>query len=1188
MKKQPFFVAKITLFLFTFQLAIGQVYDNSFSPTAESIRMAPTPNSPEAQAFTKYGNTPVNMYTGSPNIQIPIYTHKGRELDLPISLSYDASGIKVEQLATTVGLGWNLNVGGRISRITNGQPDDFHNTSHTYGPYKSFWDSEVNSKMLLYDDLSSNPSFGGPSGKQDLLDYMYFLKKANDNEYDIQPDYFSFNALGNSDMFVIDVASKLPKALNNPRIDVSLVKNFPFANSTIDKWTIIMDDGTKYEFEEQEITKETNLNDNGAQNFFGFKKEYTSSWLLTKITSANGKDIYEFEYHNLGFWGSNRTASLLTGVTNVVNCSGPNLPKPTNLMGYSSSDYTIKQLVLSKIMHNGKRIVELDLLSLRLDISVNSAIEKIHIYNDDTSNHAADLYKSFTFNYDYFKTTNISPPFDIYDQINIRLKLNSLDYQDSNSATVYSYSFDYLSPDDMPPTTSLGQDYYGYSNGITTNQYLFPTYSDPCVPNDGGNRNTNFTFAKRGTLNKITYPTGGHTEFEYEPNYEKEVTGTSTSWQTVSSIGIAYPTLPAYDFLACNSSFLAGPQTPYTTSDVFEVTQYQADYKMIYDQVGTLLKGYDVQHMASLVKIASPTATLTWTDIYDNNCNIKAGVDVVWDRDVVFVSGQTELFPSSSTITLDTGYYQLVLANPSTTLSNSFEAQKGVQVTNYTYNEKAGMRVKDIKDFTDATTLALHKTYEYPSGTVISDPRHTYTSTQYSLDDGGQVVTSTILHRLSNAKGTDKPHVGYTAVIEKYLDINNDDNGKTSHSFYSTTAGNYRAGVYHYYINGKETANQYGKDYELGKPQGTSVFDKNDYVVSTSNNSYNDLEYYSNTGIYLHIDESKNDLFPVPVQNPISGDWYISYVVYDKGGNLYSPSMEIGSMDGGVQLHKPNECNDMNIWGTAGTASDLCQPSIGRLHKQTTKAWGKAGNIIQSTAQQYYDNESKIVQQSTDYSYYDSISKGPINYLLQKTSTTNSLGETVEQELLYPDNLGYTSLISKNMLNIPVQSKVYKNGNLLSNKKTKYSSSTLPDKIQTAKGSQGLEDRLFFERYENDNVVQIRQTDGLPTAYIWGHEGRYVVAKVENATYDQIEGLNSFGIGFSISADLSTTQDSQLRSLSGALVTTYTYEPAVGVQTIKDPMGQTITYHYDAMHRLEYITDTDDKVVSKNEYNYKN
>ena len=67
-----------------------------------------------------------------------MYTHQGRELNLPINLSYDASGVRVNQRSTLTGLGWNLQVGGRISRQVNGLPDDFHPSQGNTGGYISW------------------------------------------------------------------------------------------------------------------------------------------------------------------------------------------------------------------------------------------------------------------------------------------------------------------------------------------------------------------------------------------------------------------------------------------------------------------------------------------------------------------------------------------------------------------------------------------------------------------------------------------------------------------------------------------------------------------------------------------------------------------------------------------------------------------------------------------------------------------------------------------------------------------------------------------------------------------------------------------------------------------------------------------------------------------------------------------
>lgn len=80
--------------------------------------------SPEAYAMAQYAEIPVSLYTGVPSISIPVYTIQVGDYKLPISLNYHASGIKIAQEATRVGLGWSLSAGGSISRAIRGGDDD--------------------------------------------------------------------------------------------------------------------------------------------------------------------------------------------------------------------------------------------------------------------------------------------------------------------------------------------------------------------------------------------------------------------------------------------------------------------------------------------------------------------------------------------------------------------------------------------------------------------------------------------------------------------------------------------------------------------------------------------------------------------------------------------------------------------------------------------------------------------------------------------------------------------------------------------------------------------------------------------------------------------------------------------------------------------------------------------------------
>jgi len=85
------------------------------------------PSQPEFNAFTPIGTSDmVNLSSGNFNYNIPIMDVGG----YPLNLAYD-SGITMDQEASWVGLGWNLNVG-QIVRDVRGLPDDFSGDTMIY------------------------------------------------------------------------------------------------------------------------------------------------------------------------------------------------------------------------------------------------------------------------------------------------------------------------------------------------------------------------------------------------------------------------------------------------------------------------------------------------------------------------------------------------------------------------------------------------------------------------------------------------------------------------------------------------------------------------------------------------------------------------------------------------------------------------------------------------------------------------------------------------------------------------------------------------------------------------------------------------------------------------------------------------------------------------------------------------
>ena len=101
------------------------------------------------------------------------------------------------------------------------------------------------------------------------------------------------------------------------------------------------------------------------------------------------------------------------------------------------------------------------------------------------------------------------------------------------------------------------------------------------------------------------------------------------------------------------------------------------------------------------------------------------------------------------------------------------------------------------------------------------------------------------------------------------------------------------------------------------------------------------------------------------------------------------------------------------------------------------------------------------------------------------------------------------------------------------------------------------------------------QTCALPICYISN------LQTLSNADNDRTVGAaGNEGV-------LRTALDVLRAALPNAQVTTYTYDPLIGVTSITDPSGYTVYYVYDDFNRLQYIKNKDGEVIEQYRYNYK-
>jgi len=117
------------------------------------------PISPEASSFEPVDATDmVNLSTGSLTYVLPLLNVPSPEGGYPIALSYHA-GIAMDQEASWVGLGWNINPGA-INRSVNGYPDDWKDAQFKEYFYDSGDQSTYITASLGYSSFSSGVSVG--------------------------------------------------------------------------------------------------------------------------------------------------------------------------------------------------------------------------------------------------------------------------------------------------------------------------------------------------------------------------------------------------------------------------------------------------------------------------------------------------------------------------------------------------------------------------------------------------------------------------------------------------------------------------------------------------------------------------------------------------------------------------------------------------------------------------------------------------------------------------------------------------------------------------------------------------------------------------------------------------------------------------------------------------------------------
>lgn len=469
--------------------------------------------SPTAASLGKYADVPVSAHTGIPQISIPIYTIKEGPLSVPVSLSYHAGGLKVWETASWVGAGWSLNAGGVITRTVMGAPDERWTSNvanQTHGYLSDSGYSTSLTKGVAQPYCYQPPSNGRGNF---ALDFMEFAAGRKDGE----PDMFFFNVGGYSGKFFIRDDGK---AMFLPEQDVKIEYDYtPGTAQSISSFTLTVPDGTKYFFGKtadpydiDPIERTNPMNDQAGLS----QGQVISSWYLNKIQSADGVFSITFTYTAEAY-------SFYTISTFPIQFA-------SSALEYSIVKNIVTGVKLDKIIASNAT-VEFQAITVRQDLNGTSAsfvddvntqakqLDAIRVYDSTQSTG-----KKFILTYDYFyDPSNAMPGWYSSWNFNVdrkRLKLLSVQEQSlDGTISIPPTQFEYFT-ETVPRRLFFGVDHWGFNNGKTTNAGLIPTYyfAQNGDKVDGADRDASWPEMRAGTIKKITYPTKGSAEYEFESN----------------------------------------------------------------------------------------------------------------------------------------------------------------------------------------------------------------------------------------------------------------------------------------------------------------------------------------------------------------------------------------------------------------------------------------------------------------------------------------------------------------------------------------------------------------------------------------------------------------------------------------------------------------------------------------------
>ena len=1136
-----------------------------------------TPVSPEASAFARYGDVALNSATGQMSYSVPLYTVNVDGGSLPVVLNYNYSGLILEGKPSLSGLGWHLSAGASITKEVRGLPD-----GHPSGYYGA------NNIKAEIDNIVADHIDGGT-----FLNATPYYKLDNfmNGQWDTEVDKYTVNIAGSRFSF------KLRKDENGNAVPYFLSKHNHKVSITMDStqyfevasFVVTAADGTTYYFDanhRERVVAEPAANDL-------FWEDKTTAWMLSKIEYINKQEIsFEYDTDTYESWDFSAIAVENDIYTDIDAPTHPDVQQWNQ--GYSDEvrRTELERKILRTITFEGG------------SVHFNTTTSGRKLYNDvQVKNIQNSTILSYNFSYTgnrdaLVDITRNNEPYYGFEYYNIH-----------TPGTIPGFFNSFI---DKP----YDQDNWKYYNAAGNDRAIYMPYYGTQYHVD---KAPDFVATRTGALKRIIYPTKGHTEVIYEQNqvkkpYDEGVGSVDGQWNGKVHITLDARTSNSQRHISMSKTFdhpvraslfhkiignvdhgngvtlsiqkTGGTHNPYNecyssdiaTSSYYPIVIADARTKMINDINPTtgeyVCPYYPNPILAPYLLVGlDPGEQCPWYFV-DNDfgaamgCTSETTINQhgTSGGDFWVSPGTYEFRIDVSHLAYDNIFAEIRLDFYDPALNNGGDLPEFVNV------DVGGIRVKQLIDYGTEGNYSKTKHYKY----------NTNDREEFSTARLNQVPLFTNRHIWNHTNSSQNPPVWQSVQIQYLLNsytATNINQGTpvyyrsiTSHTTSTPGQSGYPNGytIQDFYLPYESLAYQYphipkGEDISKALPKQTLIKNEENSEVSISNNFYTPFRHLLQHGTTIDDNNDHPWSFKLLKKLEVSVNW-------DTG------------------------CFD-NANPTLGSCDDLALKTLldMTLYKEV--------DLYRSISSE--SSTTQDVSISKEYVYNS-------HYQLESVSTSNSLGETLKTTYEYPYDISetqYIEMITKNQLSTPVREKSFIDDQQLYQKKTNFIQPAsdmgyLPHTTYVAKDSNVATEQLQINYYADGKIKEYISHEGHSpnTVFIWGYNKTYPIAKIENATYTTVQGFISNLQSLSNADDDRTLgytgHEGALRqaldnlrtspSLSGAMISTYTYDPLIGVTSMTDPRGYTMYYEYDDFNRLKLVKDQDGNILSENQYHYQN